>query len=385
MRKTMLSTSRFAQVMLLALALAVLSLTACDDQKPAAKGDGPPVKVVHGRQLGVAEPSTNPKSTDDVQPGQSGDELAQANDANSTSDQSNPTAVANADTKRGTAEQTNQGTDTVGDHTAKPDVTVAANDKPDVSTQSATQANDAANATLTKSNDDTNATTVDLTQDPPKETGSTLALRGSDTGTIADKIPGATTSPDASTSVSGLPPEHLRALPKVPSVLGYAAVPFSKLSGFDYITELNSGNAGLTGPGADPELADPDNKAEVEELAKKLAERAKLGDKQIPKDIHELNGKKVAIVGYMVPIDFEQGKTNEFVLIRMLPSCFYCTSPMVNEWVEVKTKDGKRFDYNGDDPLLVTGVLEVGAKKEDGFVSSVYRLVADDVREVEIQ
>lgn len=131
---------------------------------------------------------------------------------------------------------------------------------------------------------------------------------------------------------------------------GHLIVPFMDLSGFPY-----SGMVGAPEPAKDgKEPAKPEF--------------------TIPDAIKALDGKQVVISGYMMPIDFEDGGTNEFVLTRQVPSCFYCVPPQLNDWVEVKMKDGKRVPYVPDGLVELYGVIEVGEMKEDGFVVNMYRM-----------
>ncbi len=131
---------------------------------------------------------------------------------------------------------------------------------------------------------------------------------------------------------------------------GHLVVPFMDLSGFPY--------TGMVG---------------APEPAKDGKEPAK-PEFTIPDAIKALDGKQVVIAGYMMPIDFEDGGTNEFVLTRQVPSCFYCVPPQLNDWVEVKMKDGKRVPYVPDGLIELYGVIEVGEMKEDGFVVNMYRM-----------
>ena len=103
-------------------------------------------------------------------------------------------------------------------------------------------------------------------------------------------------------------------------------------------------------------------------------------DKQIPKDVIELNKKKVAIIGYMIPLEFEGGKTNEFILLNMIPACCFGRTPRVVDWIHVHTKGGKHVMYTDIDAVVVTGTMAVGAEKEDGWTKSIYRVLADDVK-----
>jgi hypothetical protein len=168
-------------------------------------------------------------------------------------------------------------------------------------------------------------------------------------------------------------------LPKTPDVAGYLSISFSKLTGFNYRTDdghqdpapPSKTNATQTIPTEiNPTKTDPPKPSNTQQLK---------GDDQIPKDIKQLNGKKVAITGYMYAIDFNAGKTNEFMLLEVIPSCFFCKTPQVNQWIEVTTLDGKRLPAITDGPVVIAGTLEVGAQKIDGVVSSIYRMRIESV------
>ena len=160
---------------------------------------------------------------------------------------------------------------------------------------------------------------------------------------------------------------------KVPEVPGYAGITFSKLGGFKYDEDEIDYDA-LPAPVVKGEGA---SRIEISTL-----DPAK--DKQVPKAILEMGGKKIALVGYMIPVDFLQGKTNEFVLTPIIPSCFFCQKPQLNEWIHVTTKGGKRVEYPGDGPIVVHGTLAVGLQVEDGFPVNLYRMEAHGVKEKQI-
>lgn len=150
---------------------------------------------------------------------------------------------------------------------------------------------------------------------------------------------------------------------KLHEIEGHLIVPFADLSGFPY--------SGMVGA---PEVK-PAEKDSKEPAAEKKPEFS------IPDAIKALHGKKVMVAGYMMPIDFEDGGTNEFVLTRQVPSCFYCVPPQLNDWVEVKMKDGKRVPYVPDGLIELYGTIEVGEMQEDGFVVNMYRMTGVKVVE----
>jgi len=96
----------------------------------------------------------------------------------------------------------------------------------------------------------------------------------------------------------------------------------------------------------------------------------------IPKDIKAADGKKVAVEGFMVPVSFDdKGKLTSFLLTKNQPTCCYGGASQIHEFVQVNLS-GPPVKWNMDDPVRVQGVLHVGAKRENGALSSVYRLDA---------
>lgn len=98
---------------------------------------------------------------------------------------------------------------------------------------------------------------------------------------------------------------------------------------------------------------------------------------KLPDDVKALHGKKVAIAGYMMALD-EVENIREFLLVESLWSCCFGTPPTVNQVLVVRIEGKKGIDYTSG-PIQIAGILDVGEKVEDGFVTSVYRLKADKV------
>ena len=134
-------------------------------------------------------------------------------------------------------------------------------------------------------------------------------------------------------------------------------VRFDRLAGFVYL-ESPPGSEPVTGPEGKP---------------------LPMGDEQLPPEVNALDGKKVTLRGHMIPIDFHKFSTNEFILVQAVPDCYFCSQPMPNEWIEVKTPDGSRVEYAGDEPVTVAGTLKVGAIYKGRYMESLYRLELDQL------
>ncbi len=100
---------------------------------------------------------------------------------------------------------------------------------------------------------------------------------------------------------------------------------------------------------------------------------------QIPQPIKDLNGKKISIQGYMVPIDLKNGKTTKFLLVKDQSLCCFGRMPRMNELVSIFMKPGKSARVIQDQPVTVIGDIEVGEKVENGEVICIYRVNSDDV------
>ena len=98
---------------------------------------------------------------------------------------------------------------------------------------------------------------------------------------------------------------------------------------------------------------------------------------QLPAWLTALNGKPVTIAGYMLPFDINAGSVSEFMLTTHSTSCCFAPPTGVTEWVMV-TMRGSREASATQDLITVNGTLSVGEQFDPaGYVSSVFRIVAD--------
>jgi hypothetical protein len=130
----------------------------------------------------------------------------------------------------------------------------------------------------------------------------------------------------------------------------YKPISFSRLSGFFYYTPE---------PGEKP---DP-------EMLKKS---------RVPDEVKALNGRKVAINGFMMPIDQEPEGSKEFVLNGNFDMCGFGGPISINQWIVVKYTGRGRVPYTHL-PMSVFGELEVGEEYRDGKLFSIYRMKAKAV------
>ena len=91
-----------------------------------------------------------------------------------------------------------------------------------------------------------------------------------------------------------------------------------------------------------------------------------------------MDGQKIALQGFLVPLRMDEGLAVEFMLVRDQTLCCYGKLPQVDEWVLVRAEDrGVKPDM--DVPLTVCGQLPVGDQRENGVFVGLYRLEAERV------
>ena len=93
----------------------------------------------------------------------------------------------------------------------------------------------------------------------------------------------------------------------------------------------------------------------------------------IPENIMALNGRKVAIQGFMVPLDVYQEVVHTCLLLKNQSSCCYGIPPRINEVITVKAS-GAGIPLVMDEPVTVRGILHVGEIRESGSLMGIYIL-----------
>lgn len=93
--------------------------------------------------------------------------------------------------------------------------------------------------------------------------------------------------------------------------------------------------------------------------------------------VEELDGQRVKIGGYVVPLDFDATKVKEFLLVPFVGACIHVPPPPANQIVYVKSEAG--FDVKGSfDPVWVTGKLKA-TQTFTGLAETGYSLDAEAV------
>lgn len=109
--------------------------------------------------------------------------------------------------------------------------------------------------------------------------------------------------------------------------------------------------------------------------------RRQPGAGQPPAVVSELNGKRVAIGGYVVPLDFNALSIKEFLLVPFVGACIHVPPPPANQIIHVIARDG--FELTGPfQPVKVTGLMTTEVAFT-GLADAGYRIEAELVKSMQ--
>jgi len=140
-----------------------------------------------------------------------------------------------------------------------------------------------------------------------------------------------------------------------PLLPGYLGVGFEKLGAFDFaLTDELVKGAPADGASSAPPAS------------------------QIPEDIRKLDGQRVGIRGFLLPVRMDDGLAVEFLLMRDRSFCCYGAPPKINQWITVRLQ-GRGVKPVMDQVITVYGTLHVAEMRENGFLVGIYALNADKI------
>ena len=81
----------------------------------------------------------------------------------------------------------------------------------------------------------------------------------------------------------------------------------------------------------------------------------------------ELSNKTIEISGYLLPLNFNKGKSNEYLLVPWVGACIHTPPPPKNQIIYVKTKDWATAPSLFDAVILI-GKITITEKKSSLFL-----------------
>lgn len=126
-------------------------------------------------------------------------------------------------------------------------------------------------------------------------------------------------------------------------------------------------------------------KVNPEDIYKRYMDWAKEVDRRGHSTIKDLDGKRVAIAGYLLPLDFNEAGTTEFLLVPYIGACIHVPPPPPNQVVYVKAAKPHQVTEIFDG-VKVIGVMRIASASKDlslvdgaGAVETGYTLDAESI------
>lgn len=94
--------------------------------------------------------------------------------------------------------------------------------------------------------------------------------------------------------------------------------------------------------------------------------------------VAKLEGIKVRVPGYIVPLDDETRTLTEFLLVPYMGACIHTPPPPANQMVYVKMTRGERVSFGLNDAVWVEGTIFVG-RRSSPYGATFYSMTATDV------
>jgi hypothetical protein len=103
-------------------------------------------------------------------------------------------------------------------------------------------------------------------------------------------------------------------------------------------------------------------------------------DDVIPAHIKALDGKRVVVKGFVMPLRLKKGLVTEFLLYRDQAACCFGAAAKMNHYMRV-TMEGKGFQPGSQLTHKVYGTLRVGEIHVQGYLTGIYQMSAVSVEE----
>ncbi len=124
----------------------------------------------------------------------------------------------------------------------------------------------------------------------------------------------------------------------------------------------------------------PSGKPPLDNLGAGAGSRTEASLSKVPSNILALDGQKISVVGFMIPMTVERNNARTFILAQSRATCCYGAIPNLNQWIYVDMDRGKTAEAIMDVPVTVFGTLKVGTQyDEKGSGWCLYRMTSDKV------
>ena len=85
--------------------------------------------------------------------------------------------------------------------------------------------------------------------------------------------------------------------------------------------------------------------------------------------VQELDGQKIKILGYLLPLEVSGSSTTEFLLVPYVGACIHSPPPPPNQIIHATVSDKKGYQHKKlFEPVLVTGTLSIKSSTKDLYL-----------------
>ena len=110
-----------------------------------------------------------------------------------------------------------------------------------------------------------------------------------------------------------------------------------------------------------------EQKVDIDGLFAKRHEITELRRKRANAAVPELNGKLLALPGFVLPLEYKDKKVTEFLLVPWVGACIHTPPPPPNQIVHIVAKTP--FETKGMfEAVTVTGVMIIGERKSELYL-----------------
>ncbi|WP_241810588.1 DUF3299 domain-containing protein [Vibrio crassostreae] len=105
----------------------------------------------------------------------------------------------------------------------------------------------------------------------------------------------------------------------------------------------------------------------VDALLTKRQEVAELRKRKATEVNEDLDGKNVRLAGYMLPLEFDEHRVTEFLLVPWVGACIHTPPPPPNQMIHVTLEEGVKFEglYH---PVWLSGELKTIASIQELYL-----------------
>lgn len=101
----------------------------------------------------------------------------------------------------------------------------------------------------------------------------------------------------------------------------------------------------------------------------------------IPPHVKALDGRTVAVTGFIMPLRLKKGLVTEFLLFKDQAACCFGPAAKMNHYIRVKVTNGGFPPPGTLVPYRAYGLLRVGEINVQGYLTGIYELQAEKVVE----